>query len=256
MNEEIEQQDEAVLGYAQRRQRAQRFRTMNKRLVRARAMQMKRTPDSKRLKGSARKLAYKFFRGRFTGGKNYADLSTGEKIAIDTRLQKMLPGIRKFAAKLLPLARKNAMMRRQQAMMAAKVGQVKKEDINSMFENFIVEKPTLPQDKDVAKKDGTQPKKYYVGLDKNTKDARASHFATNGPKSDSDPNAYKDAPGDKEAREKGMPQSKYTKKFNQMYGEAVKTPEERKEVSRLDQLVRLGLLLIQLLLLDKTFSVF
>ena len=57
MNEEIEQQDEAVLGYAQRRQRAQRFRTMNKRLLRARQMQIKRTPDSNRLQGSARKLA-------------------------------------------------------------------------------------------------------------------------------------------------------------------------------------------------------
>ena len=146
MNEEIEQQDEAVLGYAQRRQRAQRFRTMNKRLVRARAMQMKRTPDSNRLKGSARKLAYKFFRGRFTGGKNYADLSTGEKIAVDTKLQKLLPGIRRFAAKLLPLARKNAMTRRQQAMMTAKVGQVRKEDVNRMFGTFV-EAVKTPEDR-------------------------------------------------------------------------------------------------------------
>jgi len=118
---------------------------------------------------------------------------------------------------------------------------MKKEDLNHMFEQFIVEKPTIPQDKDIAKRDGTQPKKYYVGLDKDTKDARASHFEKTGPKSDSDKSAYKDAPGDKEAREKGMQQSKHTLKFKQMYGEAVKTPEERKEVSRLDQLVRLGL---------------
>jgi hypothetical protein len=38
-----------------------------------------------------------------------------------------------------------------------------------------------------------------------------------------------------------MQQSKHTLKFKQMYGEAVKTPEDRKEISRLDQLVRLGL---------------
>jgi len=234
MNEEIEQQDEAVLGYAQRRQRAQRFRTMNKRLVRARAMQAKRFADPKRLKRRAAKMAYQFFRGRLAGGKNYADLGAGEKIAIDTRLQKMLPAIKKFAVRLVPAARSKEIARKQNMMM-------RKEDLNFMFADFIVEKPTLPQDKDVAKKDGTQPKKYYVGLDKDTKDARASHFATNGPKSDSDKSAYKDAPGDKEAREKGMQQSKHTKKFKQMYGEAVKTPEERKEVSRLDQLVRLGL---------------
>jgi len=234
MNEEIEQQDEAVLGYAQRRQRAQRFRTMNKRLVRARAMQAKRFADPKRLKRRAAKMAYQFFRGRLAGGKNYADLGTGEKIAIDTRLQKMLPAIKKFAVRLVPAARSKEIARKQNMMM-------RKEDLNHMFANLIVEKPTLPQDKDVAKKDGTQPKKYYVGLDKNTKDARASHFEKTGPKSDSDKSAYNDAPGDKEAREKSMPQSKHTKKFKQMYGEAVKTPEDRKEISRLDQLVRLGL---------------
>jgi hypothetical protein len=244
MNEEIEQQDEAVLGYGQRRQRAQRFRTMNKRLVRARKLQSKRAPDNKRLHGAAKKLAYKFFRQRFaSAGKNYADLSTGEKISIDTKLQKLLPSIKKLATRLIPLARKNALDRRIQSMQASKLGKIKKEevDVNQIFSEFIVEKPTLPQDKDVAKKDGTQPKKYYVGLDKDTKDARASHFATNGPKSDSDKSAYKDAPGDKEAREKGMQQSKHTLKFKQMYGEAVKTPEDRKETSRLDQLVRLGL---------------
>ena len=234
LKEEIEQQDEAVLGYAQRRQRAQQFRRIQKRLVRARELQAKRFADPKRLKRRAAKMAYQFFRGRLAGGKNYAGLSTGEKIAVDTRLQKMLPAIKKFAVRLVPAARSKEVARRQNMMM-------RKEDLNHMFEQFIVEKPTLPQDKDVAKKDGTQPKKYYAGLDKDTKDARASHFARTGPKSDSDKSAYKDAPGDKEAREKGMQQSKHTLKFKQMYGEAVKTPEERKEVSRLDQLVRLGL---------------
>ena len=234
MKEELEQQDEAVLGYAQRRQRAQQFKRIQKRLVRARTMQAKRFADPKRLKRRAAKMAYKFFRGRLAGGKNYADLGTGEKIAVDTRLQKMLPAIKKFAVRLVPAARSKEVARRQNMMM-------RKEDLNHIFAEFIVEKPTLPQDKDVAKKDGTQPSKYYKGLDKDTKDARASHFAATGPKSDSDKSAYNDAPGDKEAREKSMPQSKHTMKFKQMYGEAVKTPEDRKEISRLDQLVRLGL---------------
>ena len=235
MNEELEQQDEAVLGYKQRRQRAQQFKRIQKRLVRARALQARRFADPKRLKRRAAKMAYQFFRGRLAGGKNYANLGTGEKIAIDTRLQKMLPAIKKFAVRLVPAARSKEIARKQHSMMT------RKEDLNHMFEEFIVEKPTLPQDKDVAKKDGTQPKKYYAGLDKDTKDARASHFAATGPKSDSDKSAYKDAPGDKEAREKGMQKSKHTLKFQQMYGEAVKSPEDRKEISRLDQLVRLGL---------------
>ena len=234
LKEELEQQDEAVLGYAQRRQRAQQFKRIQKRLIRARAMQAKRFADPKRLKRRAAKMAYQFFRGRLAGGKNYADLGTGEKISVDKRLQKMLPAIKKFAVRLVPAARSKEIARKQNMMM-------RKEDLNHIFAEFIVEKPTVPQDKDVAKKDGTQPKTYYAGLDKDTKDARASHFARTGPKSDSDPNAYRDAPGDKEAREKGMQQSKHTLKFKQMYGEAVKTPEVRKEISRLDQLVRLGL---------------
>ena len=34
----------------------------------------------------------------------------------------------------------------------------------------------VPQDKDVKKKDGTQPKKYYKDLKKGTKDKRADFF--------------------------------------------------------------------------------
>jgi nicotinic acid mononucleotide adenylyltransferase len=235
LKEELEQQDEAVLSYSARRMRAQKFKRMSKRLQRARTLQMKRFADPKRLKQRAVKMAYKFFRTRLAGGKNYADLSTGEKIAVDTRLQKTLPAIRKFAIRLVPAARSKEIMRKQSSMM-------KKESIDDMFENFIVEKPTVPQDRDVKDREGTQPKKYYAGVSKDDKDARAAHFERNTPKSDSDKSAYADAPGDKEAREKGdMQQSKHTKKFKQMYGEAVKTPEDRKEISRLDQLVRLGL---------------
>jgi hypothetical protein len=234
LKEELEQQNEAVLGYSQRRQRAQQFKRIQKRLVRARALQSKRFADPKRLKRRAAKMAYQFFRGRLAGGKNYAGLSSGEKITIDTKLQKMLPAIKKFAVRLVPAARSKEVTRRQSMMM-------KKEDLNHIFSEFVVEKLTVPQDKDVAKRDGTQPKTYYAGVNKDDKDARAAHFERNTPKSDSDKSAYNDAPGDKEAREKGMKQSKHTLKFKQMYGEAVKTPGDRKEISRLDQLVRLGL---------------
>ena len=73
----------------------------------------------------------------------------------------------------------------------------------------------LPQDKDVKKKDGTQPKKYYKDMSKDTKSKRADHFKnTDTTKNDNDP-----APGDKDAKTKP---STHTKKFKQMYGETKK----------------------------------
>ena len=73
----------------------------------------------------------------------------------------------------------------------------------------------LPQDKDVKKKDGTQPKKYYKDMSKDTKSKRADHFKkTDTTKNDNDP-----APGDKDAKTKP---SVHTKKFKQMYGETKK----------------------------------
>ena len=68
------------------------------------------------------------------------------------------------------------------------------------------------QDKDVGKNKGTQPKKYYKGLDKETKQKRDAHFkqGKTGP-----------APGDKD--DEGNPiktkKSTHTKKFAKMYGE-------------------------------------
>lgn len=62
--------------------------------------------------------------------------------------------------------------------------------------------------------------KYKTG-DKDTDKAREAHWKRMSKKSDRDPSAYQDAPGDKEAREKGTKESKYTKKFRDMYGESV-----------------------------------
>ena len=79
-----------------------------------------------------------------------------------------------------------------------------------------------PQDKDVKKKKGTQPKKYYSGLIKDVKDKRADHFKKDKyKKGDTD---YKPAPGDKDAKTKP---SIHTKKFKQMYGEVVDKLDEK-----------------------------
>ena len=78
-----------------------------------------------------------------------------------------------------------------------------------------------PQDPDIKDRKGTQPKKYFKGLKKTTKNKRDAHFKKGREKSDSDPSAYKDAPGDKKARKEPMRKSKYTKDYQKMYGEVL-----------------------------------
>ncbi len=78
-----------------------------------------------------------------------------------------------------------------------------------------IEEDKTQQDKDVKKKDGTQPKKYYSGLSKDTKDKRADYFKNN--------DSNKPAPGDADAKTKP---SKHTKKFRQMYGETKKNLQD------------------------------
>ena len=98
-----------------------------------------------------------------------------------------------------------------------------------------------PQDKDVKKVKGTQPKKYYKTLDKDTKKKRAAFFkkkaGTYKPSDDDDD--YKAAPGDAKAKTKT---STHTKKYKQMYGEKYDsdkffdgkgTPEQRLQLLKL-----------------------
>jgi len=73
----------------------------------------------------------------------------------------------------------------------------------------------LPQDKDISKEKGSQPKKYFKQLSKDTKSARAKHFSkTDTTKNDNDP-----APGDKDAKTKP---SVHTQKYKKMFGELKK----------------------------------
>ena len=75
----------------------------------------------------------------------------------------------------------------------------------------------VKQDKDVKDKPGTQPAKYYSGVKKKTKDARAAHFRKGAKMDDDNPAAYKPAPGDSKGKTK---HSQYTKKFKQMFGDS------------------------------------
>ena len=82
-----------------------------------------------------------------------------------------------------------------------------------------------PQDKDVKKVKGTQPKKYYKTLDKGLKKKRADFFSKQKYKKSDDDDDYKPAPGDAGAKTK---KSIHTKKFKQMYGEVTDLNEKIK----------------------------
>jgi hypothetical protein len=84
------------------------------------------------------------------------------------------------------------------------------EETMQTFSDLVKQINEVKQDKDVKDKEGTQPAKYYAGdMAKSTKDKRDAHFKAkkSGP-----------APGDADAKTKP---STHTKKFKQMYGEAL-----------------------------------
>lgn len=87
------------------------------------------------------------------------------------------------------------------------------------FKNFIVEiKTKVPQDSDIKDREGTQPRRYFSGLSKSTKEERDRFWKKNREKSDSDPSAYdKDSvPGNS----KKTKPSKYTLAYKARFGES------------------------------------
>ena len=91
------------------------------------------------------------------------------------------------------------------------------------------EKTKNPQDPDVKDIEGTQPKHYYKGVKKDTKDDRAKHFKAKSKMSDENPKAYVPAPGDKDPKTGELKKTKpsdHTKAFKKMFGEeaAMKRP--------------------------------
>lgn len=88
------------------------------------------------------------------------------------------------------------------------------------------DKTKVAQDSDIAKRKGSQPKKYHQGLSKTTKIKRDRQFKKQSKMADDNPNAYKPAPGDKTAETKP---SKYTKAFKNMYGEQMDPISRAKE---------------------------
>ena len=119
----------------------------------------------------------------------------------------------------------------------AKMAQLKRDGVKEI-EIVREDLDAQPQDKDVKKVKGTQPKKYYKKLDKDTKKKRAAFFkkkAGTYKKSDDDDD-YKAAPGDEKAKTKP---STFTKKFKKMYGDNYGyTAMHAKPVAKLNPLRR------------------
>jgi hypothetical protein len=65
--------------------------------------------------------------------------------------------------------------------------------------------------------------KYKTG-DAKTDAKRKVHFEKGKKMDDNNPEAYRDAPGDADARSRGMPESQYTKKYREMYNEQATGP--------------------------------
>jgi len=102
------------------------------------------------------------------------------------------------------------------------------EDLDKKKYTYIVmhKKSGLKEDLESYLSESTLPKSYTKGLTPAEIKAKKAHIERNNKLSDRDPDAYKDMPGDKRIREKGIPQSKYTKAYHAKFGESIENLDE------------------------------
>ncbi len=223
MNEEsddIEELDEVrqPLTIAQRRKRGMVMRRFKTKIAAARKRAKKRKASPEKLKMRARKKARNIIRQRLMKNKSYSEMTPAEKIALDKRVAKISPvAIDRIATRQLPQIRQAEVKRLSSA------GKPKTESINERFEMLF--ERSAPQDSDISDREGTQPKKYFSGLAKSTKEKRDTHFKKGAEKSTDDSSAYKPAPGDSEAKTKP---SNYTKRYHQMFTKENKVKIDRR----------------------------
>ena len=208
--------EEAPLTPQQRRKRSMIMKRLAPKIARKRKLAMKKKAGKGQIMKRAKKAAILLLKKKAAGGKNYKDLSRGEKINVDKKVQKKLPLADKIAKRLLP-----KMVKKETERMK------KKSKANEEFEIIIEQK--VAQDPDVDERPGSQPKKYFSGVRKKSKEARAKHFERGTKMDDDNPAAYKKAPGDAGAKTKP---SKHTKRFKQMFGEQkMECPPATKDVA-------------------------
>jgi len=117
----------------------------------------------------------------------------------------------------------------------AKMAQLKRDGVKEI-EIVREDLDAQPQDKDVKKIKGTQPKKYYKKMSPPNKEKRARFFRKQKYKKSDDDDDYKAAPGDEKAKTK---KSIHTKKFDKMYGDSYGyTAMHAKPIAKLNPLRR------------------
>ena len=201
-------EERAQLNVSQRRRRGLIMKRYKTKIAAARRRARRRKASPEKLKLRAQRKALEIIRQRLSKNKSYKEMSPTEKIALDKRLARVPQTVlNRIATRQLPA------VKRAETERLARVLSPKKEDLNTAFENFIVEK----EDPDVGHRKGSQPKDYYKGVAKSVKDDRARHFEKHSKMDDDNPAAYKKAPGDEGAKTKT---SKHTKRFKQIFGEA------------------------------------
>lgn len=201
-------EERGPLSVTQRRRRGMVMKRYKSKIAAARRRARRRRADPEKLKARAQRKALEVIRQRLAKNKKYKEMSPTEKIALDKRLSRVPKSVlNRIARRELPK------VKRAETERLANVLSPKKESLDSVFENFMVER----EDPDVGQRKGSQPAGYYKGVAKSVKDDRARHFEKHGKMDDDNPKAYKPAPGDSTAKTKP---SKHTKRFKQIFGEA------------------------------------
>lgn len=132
-----EEIDEAVLTFAQRRQRALSMRKNERKIEVARERLKNRVANNQHLIARSRKAAINILRKKVAGdrGANYETLPVADKITIDKLVEKRKRAIGKIAARLLPKIRQAEFQR----VAAISKNREMKEDLDSTFEGFLDE---------------------------------------------------------------------------------------------------------------------
>ena len=141
-------QERKALTIVQRQQRSRQLKRIQPKLKRAKEVSKQRLAGPAKLQARAEAKARAFLKSRFSSRKNvpYAELTTAEKIQVDTAVAKKTKLIKRLAARLLPKIRKAEYERLSSyhsgAPMKSLHSTVTSEDFSSLF-NDLNDKSTL-----------------------------------------------------------------------------------------------------------------
>lgn len=108
ISESVEDLNEYVLNFQQRRKRAMVMRKYKNKIKTARDRKSKRLATGDQLKTRARRMAIQIIRRRFAGkmGADYKNLSVGQKIMVDKKIESKKGLVKRIAQRILPRIRK------------------------------------------------------------------------------------------------------------------------------------------------------